>query len=90
MLQQTIPDKQNVVQPALATFTVYLFFTPLVYCLRKRTLCGEMGLILAVYAIAFLFDSQIGLGAGRPFGTTITFMTLGYFSGILSRTNIRD
>ena len=67
-----------------------LFFTPLVYCLRKRTLCGEMGLILAVYAIAFLFDSQIGLGAGRPFGTTITFMTLGYFSGILSRTNIRD
>jgi len=67
-----------------------LFFAPLIYCLRKRTLYGEMGLILAVYAIAFLFDSQIGLGSGRPFGTTITFMTLGYFSSILGQRDTAD
>jgi len=68
-----------------------LFFTPLFYCLKKRTLCGEMGLILAVFAIAFFFDTFVG-GSGRSvaFGGTIIFMTLGYFSGILGQSQTAE
>jgi O-antigen ligase len=62
-----------------------LFFTPLVYCLKKRTLCGEMGMILAAYAICFFFESQVHGGRSAHFSTTVIFMTLGYFSGIFGQ-----
>jgi|GEM_PF-4382965 len=62
-----------------------LLFAPLFYCLKKRTLCGEMGLILAAYAICFFFEGQVHGGRTASFSTTVIFITFGYFSGILGQ-----
>ncbi len=63
-----------------------LFFAPLASCLKQRTLYGEMGLILSVYAISFLFLDVVNGGRRAEFGVTVIFMTLGYFSGILGKS----
>lgn len=66
-----------------------LFITPLVYCVVKKTLYGEVGLILFAYSIDFFFDDLMAGGRASSFCVTTVFMIFGYFSCIISRKHIQ-